>query len=1524
MAIAVIISFYANGLPPGLISKTAGDSSLEVAITTINSLDINGSFLTADDATISLDENPLNGSSILTVSASDPENDPLTFEITGGNSSGAFTIDATTGVITVTDATQIDYEAVTNFILTVKVTDGVNEVDAAMTVNLNNLNDNIPSASDATISLDENSANGSAVHSVAASDADGDALTFEITDGNSSGAFTIDATTGAITVADATKLNYEAVTGFTLTVKVSDLTKNDEATITVTINDIDENVLSANDETVSLNENSINGASVITVSASDPENDPLTFSITSGNDSNTFKINSTTGSITVLDSTLLDFETITQFFLKVSVTDNTNTVDADITINLIDINDVAPIANGATVSLDENSPGGTSVHTVSASDIEGNTLIYSVFSGNTSGAFTIDSSSGEISVADSTKLNFESTNGFTLIIKVSDGVNFAQATIIINLNNLNDNTPTANAATVNLEENKPNGSLVHTVSASDIDGNTLNYLIKSGNTGTAFSIDSNTGDITVFDSTKVNFEAIQQFNLVVTVSDGLNSIDISITIDIENLNDNKPEGTDATLSLNENSANGTSVYTVAAFDADGETLEFSITNGNTGMAFEIGELTGEIIVKNELELDYETNPAFTLTVKVSDGINHDEATISINLNNLNDSNPVAVNATVTINENSENGSLVHTVSASDSDGNVLSYSITAGNTTGAFTIDSSTGAITVADSTHLDYELNPSFTLTIEVSDGSRTGTATIKINLTNLNDTNPIAADASVDLNENVPNSTAVHTVIASDADGSTLTYTITGGNSNGAFSIDASTGAIIVADSSKLDYETTTNFTLTVEVSDGSNSVDATITINIKDVNDNLLSANNATISLDENSSNGTSVHTIIASDPENDPLTYSISSGNSSGAFAIDASTGAITVANYTKLDFETLTQFILKVSVTDNTNTVDAIITINLNDINEPPTTVNTTVNIDENSPNSTIVHIVSAADPEGHPLSYSITSGNLTGAFAINTTTGEISVADVTKLDYEIDSQYSLIIQVSDGINFSNSAITVNLNNVNDNSPIGTGATITLDENTGNGILVYTPVFSDADGNPLTYSITSGNNSGAFSINPLTGVISVADATKLDYEINVQFIITIQVSDGANIIAASITINLNDLDELDISATTISASPASIVANGISTSTIIIQLKDVSGNNLSSGGSLVTVATTGGAISTVTDHGNGSYTAILTSSTLTGTAEVSTTVDGATLTQRTSVAFIPGEANIATTEITASLGSINADGKSTSTITIRLKDQFGNSLTSGQNNLLLTTSLGTLSALIDNGDGTYSAILTSSESDGTAIISGFIGGAIIADQASVEFLNEGKLILNALIESNRDSLPADGQSTANITVTLKDIKGNNVSGHSLILITSSGTISEVIDNGNGTYSAILTSSTIVGSAEISGTLNDTLLGKSIIIKFTELPSATAGFFIPEGFSPDGDGVNDRFIIEGAEKTKVSLAIYNRWGNMVYESKDYKNDWEGVAGKGITLGEKLPDGTYYYLVDFNNGKKPVVRYFTIKRK
>ena len=90
-------------------------------------------------------------------------------------------------------------------------------------------------------------------------------------------------------------------------------------------------------------------------------------------------------------------------------------------------------------------------------------------------------------------------------------------------------------------------------------------------------------------------------------------------------------------------------------------------------------------------------------------------------------------------------------------------------------------------------------------------------------------------------------------------------------------------------------------------------------------------------------------------------------------------------------------------------------------------------------------------------------------------------------------------------------------------------------------------------------------------------------------------------------------------------------------------------------------------------------------------------------------------------------------------------------------------------------------------------------------------------------------------------------------------------------------------------------------------------------------IPEGFSPNGDGQNEYFIIDGIEYySNNSIIIMNRWGNKVFESAPYNNDWDGTKEFGVSVGGgALPEGTYFYILDLGNGQPVIKGYVYLKK-
>jgi gliding motility-associated-like protein len=106
----------------------------------------------------------------------------------------------------------------------------------------------------------------------------------------------------------------------------------------------------------------------------------------------------------------------------------------------------------------------------------------------------------------------------------------------------------------------------------------------------------------------------------------------------------------------------------------------------------------------------------------------------------------------------------------------------------------------------------------------------------------------------------------------------------------------------------------------------------------------------------------------------------------------------------------------------------------------------------------------------------------------------------------------------------------------------------------------------------------------------------------------------------------------------------------------------------------------------------------------------------------------------------------------------------------------------------------------------------------------------------------------------------------------------------------------------------------------------VVKFPWEGSEPESLLVPEGFSPNNDGKNDVFVISHPNNVVVEeLAVYNRWGALVYLKKNYENDWDGKVNQGLLVGnnKSLPDGTYFYSLKLSGITKAKVGYLTLAR-
>jgi gliding motility-associated-like protein len=86
---------------------------------------------------------------------------------------------------------------------------------------------------------------------------------------------------------------------------------------------------------------------------------------------------------------------------------------------------------------------------------------------------------------------------------------------------------------------------------------------------------------------------------------------------------------------------------------------------------------------------------------------------------------------------------------------------------------------------------------------------------------------------------------------------------------------------------------------------------------------------------------------------------------------------------------------------------------------------------------------------------------------------------------------------------------------------------------------------------------------------------------------------------------------------------------------------------------------------------------------------------------------------------------------------------------------------------------------------------------------------------------------------------------------------------------------------------------------------------------SGITAPEGFSPNGDGLNDHLVFNGLENyLKSQLYVFTRSGQLVYQSVDYLNDWDGTTIQSTMTNQKLvPTGVYYYVLKLGGTNRSV---------
>ncbi len=690
----------------------------------------------------------------------------------------------------------------------------------------------------------------------------------------------------------------------------------------------------------------------------------------------------------------------------------------------------APAFDAATYEREvpENSAAGTKVgQPVKATDEDDDELTYSFVPGGDEVSFEIDSATGQISVAEGAALDYESGNTvYTVSVRASDGTLAATAAVTIRVTDVPaPGKPAAPVVTGGTEEVAVSWSAPAN-DGPEITDYDLRYRAKAESQWTDVSA---LGAVLVHTITGLEGGTTYQVQVRAESSEGAGAWSEPGEGTAEAANKAPSFDADAyERSVPENSVPGTAVgEPVKATDDDDDDLAYSLLSGGDDAPFEIDAASGQISVAEGAALDYESgNTVYTLSVRASDGTLAATAAVTIRVTDVpapgKPDAPVVTGGTEAV---------AAAWSAPTNDGPAITgYHLRHRAKSGSeWTAPTALGVVLAHTITGLEAGTAYQVQVRAESSEGagawSEPGEGTTEA----ANRAPSFDADAyEREVAENSVPGTAVGEPVTATDDGDELAYRFVAGG-EAPVEIDGTTGRIAVAEGAALNYESgNTQFTVSVEASDGELADTASVTIRVTNADDPgvlTLSPEVARVGVEltaaltdedgvrsagrkrrwQRSTDGTSWNDIGTGRMYN-PVTgdagrwlravFTYADRHGPGKRAVS---GAVRVlAANAAPDFG-----------------ADAF-------EREVP----------ENSPGGTKVgKPVTATDEDGDDLAYSLLAGD-DAPFGIDAATGRITVAEDAALNYESgDTRFTVLVEASDGELADTASVTIRVTDADD-------------------------------------------------------------------------------------------------------------------------------------------------------------------------------------------------------------------------------------------------------------------------------------------------------------------------------------------------------------------------------------------------------------------------------------------------------------------------------------------------------------
>uniref|UniRef100_A0A8C4MVR6 Cadherin EGF LAG seven-pass G-type receptor 1 n=1 Tax=Equus asinus asinus TaxID=83772 RepID=A0A8C4MVR6_EQUAS len=931
---------------------------------------------------------------------------------------------------------------------------------------------------------------------------------------------------------------------------------------------------------VSVPENEPAGTAVIELRAHDPDEGEagrLSYQMEALFDERSngyFLIDADTGAVSTARA--LDRETKDTHVLKVSAVDHGSprrSAATYLTVTVSDTNDHSPVFEQSEYRerVRENLEVGYEVLTIRATDGDAPSnanMRYRLLEG-AGGVFEIDARSGVVRTR--AAVDREEAAAYQLLVEANDqgrnpGPLSATATVHIVVEDENDNYPqfSEKRYVVQVPEDVAVNTPVLRVQATDGDQGqnaAIHYSIVSGNLKGQFYLHSLSGSLDVINP--LDFEAIREYTLRIKAQDGgrpplINSSGL-VSVQVLDVNDNAPIFVSSPFqaAVLENVPLGHSVLHIQAVDADaGENarLRYRLVDTDPASAsdfpFQIHNSSGWITVCAELDREAVEHYSFGV-----EAVDHgsppmsSSASVSITVLDVNDNDPMFTQPVyeLRLNEDAAVGSSVLTLRARDRDANrVITYQLTGGNTRNRFALSSQSGGGLITLALPLDYKQERQYVLAVTASDGTRSHTAQVFINVTDANTHRPVfqSSHYTVSVSEDRPVGTSIATISATDEDtgeNARITYVLE--DPVPQFRIDPDTGTIYTM--TELDYEDQAAYTLGITARDNGipqKSDTTSLEILILDANDNAprFLRDFYQGSVFEDAPPSTSVLQVSATDRDSGPngrLLYTFQGGDDGdGDFYIEPTSGVIRTQR--RLDRENVAVYNLRALAVDRGSpaplSASVDIQVTVLDINDNPPVFERDeleLFVEENSPVGSVVARIRANDPDEGPnaqIMYQIVEGNVPEVFQLDLLSGDLRA--LVELDFEVRREYVLVVQATSAPLVSRATVHICLLDQNDNPPVLPDFQILFNNYVTNksnsfptGVIGRIPAHDPDLSDSLNYTFLQGNELQLLLLDSATGELQLS--RDLDNNRPLEALMEVSVSDGIHSVVALCTLRV---------------------------------------------------------------------------------------------------------------------------------------------------------------------------------------------------------------------------------------------------------------------------------------------------------------------------------------------------------------------------------------------------------------